>query len=226
MAVRVLLAEDDLETTEQIVSHLTDHHYLVTHAADGIVAQNLARVGDFDVLVIDRMLPGLDGLSLINGLQSERVVAPVLVLSALSDVDERVRGLKAGGDDYLPKPFALAELTARIDALLRRPVKTRETVLRAGPLELDLIERRARRVDRMIDLLPSEFKVLEYFMRRQSQIVTRSMLLEDVWHYRFLPKTNLVDVHIGKVRRKVDADGELPLLHNVRGAGYVLLVPE
>jgi two-component system OmpR family response regulator len=148
------------------------------------------------------------------------------VLSAMTGVDERVRGLKAGGDDYLTKPFALSELAARIEALLRRPSDARETLLRVGPLELDLIDRVARRKSREIELLPREFKLLEYMMRRPSRVVTRDMLLERVWNYTNAPHTNLVDVHIGKLRRKIDGEGEMPLLYNVRGIGFILRVPD
>jgi two-component system OmpR family response regulator len=223
---RILLIEDDRETAGEIVKDLTDRGYAVTHEAGGGAGLQAARASAFDLLIVDRMLPELDGLSIIAALRSESIRLPVLVLSALSEVDERVRGLKAGGDDYLTKPFALTELAARVDALLRRPSETRETVLRVGPLELDLIDRIARRKGREIELLPREFKLLEYLMRRPAQVVTRDMLLEDVWHYRFSPQTNLVDVHIGKLRRKIDGDGEIPLLYNVRGVGFILRVPD
>jgi len=148
-----------------------------------------------------------------------------MVLSALGEVDDRVRGLKAGGDDYLTKPFAFAELAARVEALLRRPLLTRETVLQVGPLEMDLIDREVHRGERSIELLPREFKLLEYLMRRPGQVLTRAMLLEDVWNYRFLSETNLVDVHIGKLRRKVDGPNEIPILHTIRGTGFMLCVP-
>jgi two-component system OmpR family response regulator len=150
----------------------------------------------------------------------------VLVLSALGAVDDRVRGLRAGGDDYLTKPFALVELVARLEALLRRPADTRETVLRVGPLELDLIERIVRRGERVIDLLPREFRLLEYLMRRPDQVVTRAMLLEEVWNYKFVPQTNLIDVHMGRLRRKVDEPNEVPMIHSVRGAGFTLHAPD
>jgi two-component system OmpR family response regulator len=167
------------------------------------------------------MLPECDGFSIIHDLRRDGIRVPVLVLSALGGVNDRVRGLKVGGDDYVTKPFAVAELAARVEALLRRPLETRTTVLRVGQLELDLIERVARRGDREIDLSKSEFKLLEYLMRRPDRVVTRDMLLEDVWHYRFLPQTNLVDVHIGRLRRKVDGPNEAPLLLSVRGMGFV-----
>ena len=221
---RILLIEDDQETADEIVKHLSDRFCSVLLEANGRQGLETARRESFNLLIVDRMLPELDGLSIIAALRTEAIRTPVLVLSALSEVDERVRGLKAGGDDYLTKPFALTELAARVAALLRRPIETRETVLRVGPLELDLIDRVARRKNRRIELLPREFKLLEYLMRRPSRVVTRAMMLEDVWHYRFAPRTNLVDVHIGKLRRKVDAEGEIPLLYNVRGVGFVLRV--
>jgi two-component system OmpR family response regulator len=148
-----------------------------------------------------------------------------LVLSALASVDDRIRGLRSGGDDYLAKPFALTELVARLEALLRRPVGTRETILRVGPLELDLIERTARRDNRELELLPREFRLLEYMMRREGQMVTRAMLFEEVWNYRFVPDTNLVDVHMGRLRHKVDLADEPPMIHSVRGLGFVLRAP-
>jgi len=159
---------------------------------------------------------------LIEALRKDQVRTPVLVLSALGAVDDRVRGLRMGGDDYLTKPFALVELVARVEALLRRPAESRETTLRAGPLELDLIERTAKRGDRLIDLLPREFRLLEYMMQRSDQLLTRAMLLEEVWNYKFVPATNLVDVHMGRLRHKVDGPGDVPMIHNVRGAGFIL----
>jgi len=220
---KILLIEDDVETCEEIGEDLRGRGYAVEVAGTGPTGLTAARSGGFDLLIVDRMLPEVDGLAVIETLRREQSRVPVLVLSALSAVDDRIVGLKSGGDDYLTKPFALGELAARIEALLRRPVETRATVLRAGPLSLDLIERKARRGERAIELLPREFKLLEYLMRRPDQVVTRDMLLEDVWRYRFLPQTNLVDVHIGKLRRKVDAPGETPLLRGVRGAGFILV---
>jgi two-component system OmpR family response regulator len=175
--------------------------------------------------VVDRLLPGLDGLAVIEALRGAGIHTPALVLSALNGVDERVRGLRAGGDDYLGKPFALAELAARVEALLRRPASGPETVLRVGPLELDLVARTARRSGRVLDLLPREFRLLEYLMRRAGQTVTRAMLFEDVWSYRFTPRSNLVDVHMGRLRRKLDGPSEQELLANVRGIGFVLDAP-
>lgn len=226
LKARILLIEDDLETAEEVIGDLSDRGYTMTHVASGRAALGLARDGDFDLLILDRMLPELDGLSIVETLRREAVRTPVLVLSALGAVDERVRGLKAGGDDYLTKPFALTELVARVEALLRRPTETRTTQLRVGPLELDLIDRKAHRNSREIELLPREFKLLEYLMRRPGQIVTRDMLLEEVWNYRFPPQTNLVDVHIGKLRRKIDAPGEAPLVYSIRGVGFTLREPD
>jgi two-component system OmpR family response regulator len=219
-ATHVLLIEDEPGIADEIQADLEARGFAVTWTGDGNSAVDLVRQLRFDMLIVDRMMPGLDGLSVISTLREENFAMPVLVLSALSAVDEKVRGLKAGGDDYLTKPFALDELAARVEALLRRPLETRETVLRVGPVALDLIDREATRDGRPIELLPREFKLLEYLMRRPDQVVTRAMLLEDVWHYRFVPQTNLVDVHIGKLRRKVDAPGDAPLIHSVRGAGF------
>jgi len=182
----------------------------------------MARALKPDALIVDRKLPGLDGLGVIARLRKDQIQAPVLVLSGLDAVEDRVRGLRAGGDDYLTKPFALIELVARLDALLRRPNDTRETVLCVGTLELDLIERVAKRGDRQIKLLPREFRLLEYMMLRRDQLLTRSMLLTDVWNYKFVPETNLVDVHMGHLRRKVDSPGDIPMIYNIRGAGFIL----
>jgi two-component system OmpR family response regulator len=219
---KLLLIEDDEETAIEVVGELTHRGYAVERAATGTAGMELARAGDHDVLIIDRLLPEIDGLTIIETLRYEQKRTPVLVLSALGALDDRVRGLRAGGDDYLAKPFALVELIARIEALLRRPAVGRETQLRVGPLELDLIERTVTRSGRKIDLLPREFRLLEYMMRRPDQMVTRAMLFEDVWNYRFVPDSNLVDVHMGKLRHKIDAPGEEPVIQNVRGAGFVL----
>ena len=221
----ILLVEDDSDLAEEIVADLTTRGYKATHSADGVTAMAAVLLGNFDLLVVDRLLPELDGIALIQRLRDENFHVPVLVLSALSAVDDRVRGLKAGGDDYLTKPFAFSELAARIEALLRRPLETRETTLQVGDLTLDLIDRKAARNGRRIDLLPREFKLLEYLMRRPEQAVTRAMLLEDVWHYRFVPQTNLVDVHMSKLRRKLDARGEPPLIECIWGTGFMLRAP-
>src|SRR6202171_4363187 len=222
LMAKVLLIEDDRETAEEITAELADRGFEVQWAADGIEGLDKARSCQPDAMIVDRMLPGMDGLTVIEALRREQVRTPVLVLSALGGVDDRVRGLRVGGDDYLTKPFAILELVARIEALLRRPVESRETVLSVGALELDLIKRRARRGDRAIDLLPREFRLLEYMMRRSGQLLTRAMLLEEVWNYKFVPATNLVDVHMGRLRHKVDGPNEAPMIHNVRGAGFIL----
>jgi two-component system, OmpR family, response regulator len=219
---RVLLIEDDIETAEEIRAELGDHGFDVDWAVDGLTGLDRARTGDADAMIIDRLLPGMDGLTVIEALRYQGVRAPVLVLSALSAVDDRVRGLRAGGDDYLTKPFAAMELIARIEALLRRPAERRATMLQVGSLKLDLIARTAKRGDRVIELLPREFRLLEYMMRRKDQMVTRAMLLEEVWNYKFIPHTNLVDVHMGRLRHKVDLANEPPMIHSIRGVGFIL----
>jgi two-component system, OmpR family, response regulator len=226
MMAKLLLIEDDHETADEIIAELVDRGFEVEWAATGIQGLDKARSGHPDAMIVDRMLPGMDGLTIIEALRQEEVRTPVLVLSALGAVDDRVRGLRAGGDDYLTKPFELIELIARIEALLRRPTDNRETKLRVGPLELDLIERTAKRGERSIELLPREFRLLEYMMRRKDQMLTRAMLLEEVWKYKFVPQTNLVDVHMGRLRRKVDEPQEPPMIHNVRGVGFILRVPD
>ena len=222
---KLLLIEDDRETAAEVIAEFTDLGFDVDWAASGIEGLDKARSGKPDALVVDRLLPGMDGLTIVEALRKDAVRTPVLVLSALGAVDDRVRGLRAGGDDYLTKPFELVELIARVEALLRRPVDNRDTKLRVGPLELDLIERTARRDDRVIELLPREFRLLEYMMQRKDQVLTRAMLLEEVWKYKFVPQTNLVDVHMGRLRRKIDEPDEPPMIHNVRGVGFVLRAP-
>jgi len=222
LMAKVLLIEDDGETAEEITAELADRGFEVEWSANGIEGLDKARSSRPDAMIVDRLLPGMDGLAVIEALRKDQVRTPVLVLSALGAVDDRVRGLRMGGDDYLTKPFAVVELVARVEALLRRPAESRETTLRVGPLELDLIERTAKRGDRKIDLLPREFRLLEYMMRRKEQMLTRAMLLEEVWNYKFVPQTNLVDVHMGRLRRKVDGSNEPPMIRNVRGVGFVL----
>ncbi len=219
---RILLIEDDLEMADVIRSDLTDLGHDVQHAASGTEGAELAAAGSAELLIVDRMLPGLDGLAIIERLRAANLQTPVLVLSALGDVNERVRGLKAGGDDYLTKPFALSELIARVEALLRRPTEIRATVLRVGSLSVDLIERSVERNGRPIELLGREFKLLLYFMQRPGQVVTRDMLLEHIWNCHFLPHSNPIDVHIGKLRRKLDGPSEPALIHSVRGQGFIL----
>jgi two-component system OmpR family response regulator len=222
---KILLIEDDTETAEEIADELVQRGFEIERAASGIEGLDKARACRPDALIVDRMLPGMDGLTIIEALRQERVRTPVLILSALGAIDERVRGLRSGGDDYLTKPFAIVELVARIEALLRRPAESRETMLRVGPLELDLISRTAKRGDRAIDLLPREFRLLEYMMQRSDQLLTRAMLLEEVWNYKFVPATNLVDVHMGRLRHKVDGPNDSPMIHNVRGSGFILREP-
>ena len=224
-AKRILLIEDDSGTATEIALELRAGGYAVTHRATLAAALPIARSGDADLLIVDRQLPDGEGLDLIAQLRDEGRRTPVLVLSALGSLDDRVRGLRAGGDDYLAKPFALVELAARVEALLRRPNETRDTRLIVGPLDLDLLSGTATRAGRALELLPRELKLLEYLVRRPGRIVTRSMLLQDVWGYTFEPNSNVVDVHMGRLRRKIDGDGEQPLIRNVRGQGYVFDIP-
>jgi two-component system, OmpR family, response regulator len=219
---KVLLIEDDSETAEEITAELTDRGFEVEWSANGIEGLDRARSLRPDLMIVDRLLPGMDGLTIIEALRNGQILTPVLVLSALVTVDDRVRGLRMGGDDYLTKPFAVVELVARIEALLRRPAEPRETRLRVGPLELDLVEHTVKRDDRPIDLLPRELRLLKYMMQHSDQLLTRAMLLEEVWNYKFIPATNLVDVHMGRLRHKVDGPNDAPLIHNVRGAGFIL----
>jgi two-component system, OmpR family, response regulator len=218
----LLLVEDEPQLAEEIRAELCQRGYEVEVEETRDAGLRAARTSNISLLILDRMLHGEDGLSIVTTLRDEGIKTPVLVISALTAIDERIRGLKAGGDDYLVKPFALDELAARVEALLRRLDDVRTTRLRVGSLEMDLVERTAWRNGRPIDLLPREFKLLEYFVRRPNQVVTRAMLLEDVWHYNFLPQTNVVDVHISNLRRKVDAKGETPLITNIRGVGFML----
>lgn len=219
---RLLLIEDDAETAREVRGDLGGRGHVVGWASTGPEGAAYARDEAWDAIILDRMLPGLDGLSVLQDLRRAGNRTPALVLSTLGDVDERIRGLRAGGDDYLAKPFVLAELAARIEALLRRPVDARETILRVGSLEIDLIGGTGRRGARDLGLLPRELKLLEYLMRRPGQVVTRTLLFEEVWNYRFTPKSNLIDVHVGRLRRKLEAVGEPPLIHNVHGIGFTL----
>ncbi|KIL99411.1 response regulator in two-component regulatory system with PhoQ [Paramagnetospirillum magnetotacticum MS-1] len=221
--MRILLIEDDSEAAAYMAKGLREAGHVIDHAATGTDGLFLATSERWDAMIIDRMLPGLDGLSIIQALRAAGNTTPVLVLSALGKVDDRVRGLKAGGDDYLVKPYAFAELLARIEALSRRVSSTQpETRLKVEDLEMDLLARAVTRGGQEIDLQPREFRLLEYLMRHAGQVVTRTMLLENVWEYHFDPQTNLIDVHISRLRQKVDKDFELPLIHTVRGAGYTL----
>ena len=221
--MHVLVIEDDVETARYLRKGLAESGHAVALVHDGREGLAAALDHGFDVAVVDRMLPGLDGLSLIATLRRERRRIPVLVLSALAQVDDRVRGLKAGGDDYLTKPFAFSELLARLEALARRAGgEGDETRLRVADLELDLLSRVVTRAGREIALQRREFELLAYFMRHAGQVVTRTMLLERVWGYHFDPRTNVIDVHVSRLRRKIDKGFDGPLIHTVRGVGYSL----
>ena len=227
----VLVVEDDPTTAREIEAALHDHGYTVTLAGDGRQGIVQALSNPFDLIVLDRMLPGsTDGLGVLTALRSAGVATPVLILSALGALDERVRGLRAGGDDYLTKPFEFIELTARLDALLRRggaPVTNEQTNrLQVGELTIDLLRRSVHRGQREVDLLPREYALLEHLARHAGEVVTRTMLFEAVWNYSYDERTNVIEVHIGRLRRKIDADGEAPMLQTIRGAGYVLRAPE
>jgi two-component system, OmpR family, response regulator len=221
--MRLLLIEDDLQAAEYLIKSLREHAYDVVHSADGRDGLARSTTERFDVIVADRQLPHLDGLAIISKLRESGDRTPVLILSALGTVDDRVHGLKAGGDDYLTKPFAFAELLARIEALSRRaPAAQEVTRLKFADLELDLLARRVTRAGRGIDLTTKEFQLLEYFMRRPNQVITRTMLLEGVWNLHFDPQTNIIDVHMSRLRTSVDKGFSKPLIHTVRGTGYVL----
>lgn len=223
--MRVLVVEDERNTREFIERALREAGYSVDAASNGRDGLLMATTEDYDLLVLDRMLPQVDGLTIVRTLRASKLATPVLILSALGEVDDRVDGLRAGSDDYLVKPFALSELLARVEALLRRPrgaEVTDATTLRVADLELDRLKRVVRRGERRIELQPKEFQLLEYLMRHVDQVVTRTMLLEGVWDYHFDPKTNVIDVHISNLRHKVDRDARQPLIHTVRGVGYRL----
>ena len=222
--MRVLVVEDDVDVAAYLVKGLKEHGYTVDHAEDGRNGLFLATSENYDIMVIDRMLPELDGLAIVKSVRAAGKGTPMLILSALGEVDDRVEGLRAGGDDYLTKPFAFSELLARLEALARRTTAlgTTETELNVGDLELDLLTRMARRAGQVIGLQPREFRLLEYLMRHAGQVVTRTMLLEHVWDYHFDPQTNVIDVHISRLRRKIDKGYSKPLLHTVRGAGYMM----
>ena len=221
--MRLLLIEDDLQAAEYLVKGLRESGYSVEHSPDGRDGLDKASRGPYDVIVADRQLPYLDGLAIITALRERSDRTPVLILSALGTVDDRVHGLKAGGDDYLTKPFAFAELLARIEALNRRGAAASETTrLKIADLELDLLARRVTRAGRNIELTTKEFQLLEYLVRHAGQTVTRTMLLEGVWNLHFDPQTNITDVHMSRLRNAIDRGFPRPLIHTVRGAGYVL----
>jgi two-component system OmpR family response regulator len=222
--MKVLLVEDNERVAEFVKKGLAEAGHTVDHAGNGRDGLFLAASEPYDAIVLDRMLPGgIDGLGIVEALRKTGNRTPILILSALGEVDERIRGLRAGGDDYLAKPFALGELLARLEALLRRGgAATVDTTLRVGDLEMDLLARKVARAGKAIALQPREFKLLEYLMRHAGQVVTRTMLLENVWEYHFDPQTNVIDVHVSKLRQKIDAGFARPLVHTVRGAGYKL----
>ena len=221
--MRILVVEDDRESASWLIKGLTEAGHVADHARDGAEGVTLARERVHDVVVMDRMLPHLDGLNAIRTMRAEGIHTPVLILSALGDVDEKVKGLRAGGDDYLAKPYAFTELLARIETLARRrAAEPQPTRLRTGDLEIDLLARTAQRAGKPILLQPREFKLLEYLMRNAGNVVTRTMLLENVWDYHFDPQTNVIDVHISRLRSKIDKGFAEPLLHTVRGAGYTI----
>jgi two-component system OmpR family response regulator len=223
---RILVVEDDSETAEQLVDSLLTSGYEVDLAVDGADGLSRGRSSEYAVITIDRLLPGMDGIDVIRALREAGVVTPALIVSALGEIDDRVRGLRAGGDDYLVKPFAFAEMLARVEALARRSASVvKEMVLRVGDLEVDLLSRSVRRRGRKIDLLPREFQVLEYLVRSQGRVVPRAMLLQHVWDLHFDPMTNIIDVYVGRVRRKVDAGETYPLIHTIRGMGFSVRAP-
>ena len=223
--MRILVIEDDKDVASFIRNGLAQAGCNVDHAANGKDGLFLATTESYDALVVDRMLPGIDGLTVIRTLRASANTTPVLILSALGEVDDRVKGLKAGGDDYLVKPFAFSELLARLEALARRAKSGADapaTTLKVADLEMDLLRREVRRAGKPIDLQPREFQLLEFLLRHAGQVVTRTMLLEGVWDYHFDPQTNVIDVHISRLRSKIDRGFDRPLLHTVRGAGYRL----
>ena len=226
--MRILIVEDDPHTATFIAKGLTEDGHTVDQADNGRDGLFLATTETYNAIILDRMLPAVDGLTVLRTLRGAGNATPVLVLTALGDVDHRVEGLRAGADDYLVKPFAYAELSARIDSLLRRRQSSsvETTELRVGDLELNLLTREARRAGKTIELQPREFRLLEYLMRQAERVVTRTMLLEAVWDYHFDPQTNVIDVHISRLRQKIDRHHPKPLLHTVRGAGYRLGVRE
>ena len=223
---RILVVEDDPETADQLVEQLATSGYQVDLAASGNEALSRGAASDYAVITIDRMLPDIDGIAVMRQLRDDGIAAPFLIISALGEVDDRVRGLRAGGDDYLVKPFSFVELLARVEALGRRSdTIVKETILRVGDLAVDLVSRTASRRGKNILLLPREFQLLEYLVRNEGRIVSRAMLLQHVWDLHFDPTTNIIEVYVGRVRRKVDGQQAYPLIHTVRGIGYCLRAP-
>jgi two-component system OmpR family response regulator len=222
--MRLLIVEDDAEAAAYLTKAFREVGHVADHAADGLEGYAMAEGGGYDVLVIDRMLPRLDGLSLIRSLREQKDDTPALILSALAQVDDRVKGLRAGGDDYLPKPYAFSELLARVEVLARRrgAPAAEPTTYRVGELVLDRLAHRVTREGQEVVLQPREFRLLEYLMKHAGQVVTRTMLLENVWDYHFDPQTNVIDVHVSRLRAKVDKGFEPPMIHTIRGAGYMV----
>ena len=221
--MRILVIEDDREAAEYLLKGLRESGYTVDHAANGKDGLFLALSEPYDAMVVDRMLPGPDGLSIVESVRKSNISTPVLFLSALGEVEDRIAGLKAGGDDYLAKPYSFSELLARVEALLRRAgAQPENTFLKVGDLEMDLLARKVIRQGKRVYLHPREFRLLEYLMRHAGQVVTRTMLLENVWEYHFDPQTNVIDVHISRLRQKIDKPFDKPILETVRGAGYKL----
>jgi two-component system OmpR family response regulator len=222
--MRLLLIEDDAEVANYLIKGLRENGFVVDHASDGKEGLYLATSEDYDVMIVDRMLPALDGLVIVKSVRAAGKSTPALILSTLGEVDDRVEGLQAGADDYLTKPFAFSELIARIDALLRRSTASTSTIteLKIGDLRLDLLTHTATRSGQLIELQPREFSMLEYLMRNAGHVVTRTMLLEHVWDYQFDPQTNVIDVLISRLRGKIDSNFSAPLLHTVRGSGYMI----
>jgi len=222
--MRLLIVEDDAEAAAYLTKAFREAGHVADHAGDGLEGYAMAEGGGYDVLVVDRMLPRLDGLSLIRSLREQKDATPALILSALAQVDDRVKGLRAGGDDYLPKPYAFSELLARVEVLARRrgAPASEPTTYRVGDLDLDRLAHRVTRAGSEILLQPREFRLLEYLMKHAGQVVTRTMLLENVWDYHFDPQTNVIDVHVSRLRSKVDKGFEHPMIHTIRGAGYMV----
>ena len=225
--MKVLLVEDDKEAADYLVRAFTESGFVITHSDNGEDGQHLAETGDYDVFILDRMLPKQDGLTLLKNVRSAGIQTPALILSALGEVDDRVEGLRSGGDDYLTKPYAFSELLARVEVLGRRGTGGEtETTLRVGELELDRLAHTVVRNGQKVLLQPREFRLLAYLMQNAGRVVTRTMLLEKVWDYHFDPQTNVVDVHISRLRSKIDKDFDKQMLQTVRGAGYKLSDPE
>jgi two-component system, OmpR family, response regulator len=224
--MKILLVEDDSATAQFILRGLREHGHTVDHADNGLDGLVLAQDGHYDVLILDRMMPRLDGLTLVRTLRETGIVTPIILLTAMGSIEDRVDGLSGGADDYLIKPFAFAELYARIGSVARRPpLSQTAVVLRAGDLTMDLIKRKVSRAGQVIDLQPTEFKLLEFLLRHTGQVVTRIMLLEGVWDFHFDPKTNMVETHISRLRAKVDKEFATPLIQTVRGSGYMIDAP-